>query len=165
MKKVLVILIVFFFAITTVSAQDQTGRFSFAGNINYGTKVESLGIGLRAQYGFGEHLRASGEYKYYIDRHNLSAWGTNMDGHYVFGASETVSLYPIVGLNFTRWTYDAGRSNLEGPKYSDNRLGANLGFGGQVVLTDHTYIQIEAKEALIKDYSQFVVSVGFMYEF
>lgn len=165
MKKGLIFLIICFSAIATISAQDQFGKFSLAGNLSYGTKAESLGVGLRAQYGFGERLRGSAEYKYYIDRHNLSAWGLNVDGHYVFGASETVSLYPIGGISLTRWTYDAGRSNLEGPKYSNNRIGLNIGFGGQVALSENTFLQIEAKEAFIKDYSQFVVAVGFMYQF
>lgn len=165
MKKILIILTICFSAIITASSQDQTGKLSFAGNLNYGSEVESLGIGLRAQYGFTSHLRGTAEYKYYIDRHNLSAFGINADGHYVFGVSETVSLYPLAGLNLTRWTYDLGRSNFDGPKYSNDRIGLNLGLGGQVSLTDNTFIQIEAKEAFIKNYSQFVVSVGFMYQF
>lgn len=74
MKKILIILTICLSAITTASAQDQTGKLSFAGSLNYGSKVESLGIGLRAQYGFTNHLRGTAEYKYYIDRHNLSAF-------------------------------------------------------------------------------------------
>ncbi|MBK5719247.1 outer membrane beta-barrel protein [Dysgonomonas sp. Marseille-P4677] len=165
MKKILTTLLFCFTIAISVYSQDQTEKFSLAGNLNYGTKVESIGIGLRAQYGFTEHLRGTAEYKYYVDRHNLSAWGVNADGHYVFGVSETVSLYPIAGVNYTRWTYDPGRSNGLGYKYSDNRLGLNIGFGGQVNVAENSFIQIEAKEALIKNYSQFVLSVGFMYQF
>lgn len=165
MKKILTTLF-FCFTISSIAySQDQTDLFSLSGNLSYGSKVESLGIGLRAQYGFAEHLRGSGEYKYYIDRHNLSAWGFNADAHYVFEVAETVSLYPIGGLNWTRWTYDPGRSHGFGDKYSNNRLGLNLGFGGQVHVAENSYIQIEAKEALIKDYSQFALTVGFMYQF
>ncbi len=165
MKKILVTLFFCCVIITNSYSQDQAGVFSLAGNVNYGTKVESLGLGLRAQLGFTDNLRGSAEYKYYIDRHNLSAWGVNTDGHYVFGVAETVSLYPIAGINFTRWTYDPGRSNGIGDKYSNNRIGVNLGFGGQVLIADNSFIQIEAKEALIKNYSQFTLSVGFMYQF
>lgn len=165
MKKILTTLFFCFTLVASIYAQDQTGTFSLAGNLSYGSKVESIGIGLRAQYGFTEHLRGMGEYKYYVDRHNLSAWGWNADGHYVFGVSETVSLYPIAGVNWTRWTYDPGRSNGLGYKYSNNRIGLNFGFGGQVNVAENSFIQIEVKEALIKDYSQFAISVGFMYQF
>lgn len=173
MKKLLLGLIISFISIYTISAQDQTGKFSLAGNLNYGTKIESLGIGLRGQYGFMENIRGSLEYKYYIDRHNTSAWGISADAHYVFGVSDKVSLYPIAGLTFSRWTTDFGRINgidigelIEGKtKYSNNRLGFNIGFAGQIALSNNTFLQIEAKEALIKDYTQFVISVGFMYQF
>lgn len=165
MKKVLILLAVCFFAISSVSAQDQAGLFSVAGNLSYGTKVNSLGVGLRAQYGFTDRLRGSFEYKYYIDRHNLSAWGFNGDVHYVFGASDAVSLYPIGGVSVSRWTDDPSRSNVEGNKESKNRVGLNLGFGGQIAVGEKTFLQIEAKEALIAGAPQFVATVGFMYQF
>ncbi len=172
MKKLLIIFFISFLSVYGVSAQDQEGKFSLAGNLSYGTKIESLGLGLRAQYGFTENIRGALEYKYYLDRRNVSAWGTTADVHYVFGVSDAVSLYPIGGLTFSRWTLDLGRTNIPGvdlgeleAKTSENRLGLNLGFGGQIALGDNTFLQIEAKEALIKDYTQFVISVGFMYQF
>lgn len=167
MKKILLGIFILFLGLSSVSAQDQYGRFSLAGNINYGTNIESLGIGLRGQYGFTDYIRGSMEYKYYIDRHNVSAWGITVDAHYVFGVSNTVSLYPIAGVTVSRWTTDFGRSNIAGieGKFSQNRLGCNLGFAGQIALSENTFVQLEAKEALIKDHTQFVVSVGFMYQF
>ncbi len=171
MKKLLLGLFISFLTIYTVSAQDQTGKFSLAGNLNYGTKIESLGIGLRGQYGFMENIRGSLEYKYYIDRNSVSAWGISADAHYVFGVSDRISLYPIAGITYSRWTTDLGRIKVDGielpevTKNSENRLGLNIGFAGQYSLTDNTFIQAEAKEALIKDFTQFVISVGFMYQF
>ncbi|WP_163273280.1 outer membrane beta-barrel protein [Dysgonomonas sp. 511] len=169
MKKLLLSLFVLFALACNVSAQDQAGKFSLAANINYGTKIESVGFGLRGQYGILERLRGSLEYKYYMDRRDVSAWGITADVHYLIGLSYKVALYPIGGVTFSRWTADLGRTNVEGiqidHKYSNNRMGANLGAGCQVELSERTFVQIEAKEALIKDYSQFVVSVGFMYQF
>jgi len=167
MKKLLLGIFILFLGLPFISAQDQLGRFSLAGNINYGTNIESLGVGLRSQYGFTDYLRGSLEYKYYIDRHNVSAWGITVDAHYVFGISNSVSLYPIAGVTVSRWTTDYRRSGIDGidGKFSQNRLGCNLGFAGQLALSSNTFVQIEAKEALIKDHTQFVVSVGFMYQF
>lgn len=168
MKKLFLSLLVSLLSLYTVSAQSQLGIFSLSGNLSYGTDIESLGVGLRAQYGFTDYIRGAGEYKYYIDRHNVSAWGVSTELHYVFPVSQTVSLYPIAGASFSRWTLDTGRSkpgNLIDIKDSHNRIGASLGFGGQIAVADNIYIQIEAKEALIKDHTQFVALVGFMYQF
>lgn len=168
MKKLLLGFLISFLSVYTISAQeDQTGKFSVAGNLNYGTKIESLGIGLRGQYGFMEQLRGSLEYKYYIDRHNTSAWGLSADAHYLFGLGETISIYPLAGVTFSRWTTDFGRSGIDAlkDKYSNNRIGFNIGLGGQIAVGEKTFVQVELKEALIKDYTQFVVSVGFMYQF
>lgn len=165
MKKLLLVLAVCFFSFHSVSAQDQTGRFSLGANVSYGTKIESLGIAMRAQYGFLSNVRGVLEYKYYIDRHNLSAWGWAADAHYLFNISSAVSIYPIGGVTISRWTWDPSRSKMDGIKYSNNRIGMNLGLGTQIAMGDKTYLQVEAKEALIKDFTQFVVSVGFIYQF
>lgn len=168
MKK---LLLTFFACLSFIysSAQDQEGLFSVAGNLNYGTEIESLGVGLRAQYGFGVHTRGVAEYKYFIDRHNLSAWELNADLHYVFGSSDELLFYPLAGVKFTRWTYDSARGNLpEGfpvEKYSKNRIGLNMGVGAQFALSEKTFIQPEIKYELVKDYSQFVFGVGFGYIF
>ena len=166
MKRILLTLLVGISFVYS-SAQDQLGKFSMAANLNYGTEIESLGVGLRAQYGFAERMRGVAEYKYYIDRHNLSEWEINLDGHYIIGSSDELLFYPIVGLKFSRWTYDPSRSDKSSSnnKYSNNRLGLNLGFGSQIALSDNTFIQPEIKYELIKDYSQFVFGVGFVYQF
>ncbi len=151
------------------SAQDQQGLFSVAANINYGTEIESLGFGLRGQYGFDEHTRGVLEYKYFIDRHNLSVWEWNADLHYVFGSSDELLFYPIGGLKFSRWTYDSSRGSINGNddklKFSDNRIGLNLGVGAQFSIGEKTFVQPEIKYELVKNYSQFVFGVGFGYQF
>lgn len=171
MKKLLVLLLACL-SFAYSSAQDQEGVFSLSANVNYGTEIESLGLGLRGQYGFTRNIRGVAEYKYYIDRHNLSEWEINGDIHYVFGSSEDLLFYPIAGFKFSRWTLDTSRgksdnsfTNYTYTKYSNNRFGLNLGFGTQIAVGEKTYLQPEIKYELIKDYSQFVFSLGFMYQF
>lgn len=168
MKKVILLVSLCVLMIIPIKSQNSAGLFSMAADLSYGSKIESLGVGLRAQYFFADKLRGSLEYKYFIDRHNLSEWEINADGHWVFGVSEAVYLYPIGGLKFARWTLDHERSKLDGVapyKKSTNRLGLNLGFGGQIALTQNTYLLIELREELMKHYSQFVPVVGFMIQF
>lgn len=152
------------------SAQDQEGLFSLSANVNYGTEIESLGLGFRGQYGFTDHIRGVAEYKYYIDRHNLSEWEINADAHYVFGNSDDLLFYPIAGLKFSRWTLDTSRgkneiNNVYHIKNSENRIGLNLGFGSQIAVGEKTFLQPEIKYEIIKNYSQFVFGIGFMYQF
>lgn len=168
MKKVILVVAFCLVLIIPAKAQNEAGLFSMSANLSYGTEIESLGVGLRGQYFFLDKLRGSLEYKYFIDRHNLSEWEINADAHWVFGVSQKVYLYPIGGLKFARWTLDYGRANIAGVdsyKKSNNRLGLNLGFGGQISLSHNTYVQIELREELMKDYTQFVPVVGFTYEF
>jgi len=149
-------------------SQNQAGLFSMSANLSYGSEIESLGVGLRAQYFFQDKLRGVFEYKYFIDRHNLSEWELNADAHWVFGVSNSIFLYPLAGLKYSRWTLDLERSKIPGVdahKESHDRLGLNLGFGGQISIAQNTYLQIELREELMKNYTQFVPVVGFMVQF
>lgn len=169
MKKVFFSLIISLLFVTNLSAQDQEGIFSLAGNINYGSEKDLIGFGARAQYGFTDHVRGSAEYKYYVDRRDWSEWQINMDMHYLLEASSTVSLYPIVGLRFSRWTRDTGRSSGVLPqdryKKSTSKFGANLGCGSQIELSYNVFLQIEPKYEVSEYCSQFSGSVGLMFQF
>lgn len=169
MKKILFSIIASLFLVTSISAQDQEGLFSVAGNISYGSENDLIGFGGRAQYGFTEHIRGSAEYKYYLDRRDWSEWQINMDAHYLLEASDAVSLYPIVGVRLSRWTVDTGRGSGVLPEHrykrSTSKLGANLGFGTQIQLSYNLYLQLEPKYEISKYYSQFSGSAGLMFQF
>lgn len=166
-KQLLLILCMFLFGFGQIFSQDQSGRFSLGANISYGSKQDLIGFGARAQYGFTEHIRGVGEYKYYLDRRDWSEWQINWDVHYVIPVSDSFSLYPIGGIRYSRWTVDTGRgSSLDGARWkkSFSRVGLNLGAGGQVQLTDNLYLQLEPKWEISKKFSQFTGTVGLMLE-
>lgn len=167
MKKQLILLLFALIYLYPVAAQTQPGQLSVSANLSYGTDIKTMGIGLRAQYTLKENLRASAEYKYYLDRRNWSAWEFNADAHYMFRVKNYAYLYPIAGLKYLRRTYDLGRAGIPGfnIKDSHNRLGLNLGFGGQLAITENIYLQLELREELVKDFTQFVPLIGFMLQF
>lgn len=172
MKKILLLLIICATFVGKAKAQDQEGIFSVSGNLGYGTEVESLGIGLRAQYGFTSNIRGAAEYKYYISRNAVSMWEINADAHYVFGSRDELVFYPIAGLKFARITFDSDRiDNLPGiisdykVKVSENRIGFNLGFGSQIAIAERLSLQPEVRYEIMKDYSQFVAMCGITYSF
>lgn len=167
MKKLSIILLWSIIYFSPAKSQTEAGKFSMSANLSYGTDIKTMGVGLRAQYFIMDHMRASAEYKYYIDRRNWSAWELNADGHYVFGVSDQLYLYPIGGLKYLRRTFDLERAGIPGydTKDSHNRIGLNLGFGGQIAIADNIFIQLELREELVKNYTQFVPLVGFMVQF
>lgn len=164
MRKIIGTLLLSFITFIPCFAQDQLGLASLGVNLSYGTKIETMGVGIRAQYGFSEHVSAIGEYKYYLDRKNWTEWEFNIDLHYLYEISPFVSLYPLAGVKVSRWTYDPGYP-LERFKKSFNRIGLNIGAGSQIALDYNIYLQPEIKYELTKDYSQFVFSAGIMYIF
>lgn len=168
MKKLIATLLICIGFIPKISAQDQEGIFSVSANLNYGTDIETLGAGLRAQYGFTSNIRGALEYKYYFSRDNRSAWEWNANAHYVFGSKDELVFYPLVGLKFTRQTYDFSglpEYNIPAFKKSNNRLGLNLGFGSNIAIGEKWFLQPEVSYEFIKDYSQLVISAGVMYRF
>lgn len=167
MKKILLLLIICMTFAGKANAQDQEGIFSVSGNLGYGTEIESLGIGLRAQYGFTSNIRGAAEYKYYISRNATSMWEINADAHYVFGSRDELVFYPIAGLKFARITHDLGRIDIidTKDKNSDNRIGLNLGFGSQIAIAERLSLQPEVRYEIMKSYSQFVAMCGITYTF
>lgn len=164
MKKTIYILFLSIVSFIPSFAQDQLGLSSVGVNLNYGSKIETIGVGVRAQYGFTEHISGIAEYKYYLSRKNWSEWEFNIDLHYMYEASKAISLYPLAGIKMSRWTYDPGYP-LEAFKRSWNRVGLNIGGGSQIALDYNIYLQPEIKYELTQDYSQFVFSAGIMYVF
>lgn len=164
MRKIVYTLLLSILCFTTGFAQDQLGLSSVGVNVNYSSEIQSIGVGIRAQYGFSEHISGIAEYKYYLDRKNWSEWEFNVDLHYMYEASKSISLYPLAGIKMSRWTYDPGYP-LEALKKSYNRVGLNIGGGSQIALDYNIYLQPEIKYEITQDFSQFVFSAGIMYVF
>lgn len=163
MKKLLLLIITI--SVSTLAySQDIENRLSFGANLGYGTKAESISIGLRAQYGIDYRLRTVAEYKYYFRNNGLSAWEVDTDIHYIFYTAPAVKFYPLAGLKYSHWT---NRHNGKGQKSSKthDRLGINIGGGMQVALSENIGMQIELKQELTPRFSQLVISVGLAYHF
>ena len=175
MKRIIgIIAICMLFITTKASAQDQEGLFSLSANASYGTEIKSLGIGLRGQYGFTSNVRGMAEFKTYLSKDNWKAWEINADAQYVFGSSDELLFYPLVGLKYSHWTLDysdlakiPGFGGLEDYKLktSHNRVGVNLGVGSQIALAEKVFLQPEIRYELVKDFSQFVFMCGITYQF
>ena len=160
MKKLVVLFSMMFFIMG--SALAQKGIQAGGVHLTYGTKAESIGIGVKYQYNITDNIRLEPSMNYYFNnnytKHGEDVFDINANAHYLFPMASNIRVYPLAGLTFSSW--DAGKS-------FDNvtRLGVNLGGGAEMDITDQLMLNIELKYQFVSDLDQAVFSVGLAYMF
>lgn len=192
---------------TSAMAQEQGQH---AAGVNFGfmsgtNGMANFGIGIKYGYMVSDNLRfeANGMYYFpsagaslqdiknaiptggsmaadYASNKDTNWFDVNINAHYLFHASDNVSIYPIFGFAFMKghtsfkWsdkTDDVAAVNaLLGKNYSDLgkvsysdhhfRFGCNLGVGAQYNITDDFGITLEAKYKLMKTFGNFNAALG-----
>ena len=132
------------------SAQAKTAAVGL--NLNYGTEIESLGLGVKGSYCFTDHIRGEASFNYFFPKDHFTMWEINANAHYLFNIGDKFKVYPLVGL-----TYVHG--------YNTGKFGVNLGGGAQYDLTDNLMLNFEVKYSLVSDLDQCVISLGAAYKF
>lgn len=143
------------------SAQAKTAAVGL--NLNYGTEIESLGLGVKGSYCFTDHIRGEASFNYFFPKDHFTMWEINANAHYLFNIGDKFKVYPLVGL-----TYVHGHLNGEIKADGSNdtsKFGVNLGGGAQYDLTDHLMLNFEVKYSLVSDLDQCVISLGAAYKF
>ncbi|OAV71801.1 hypothetical protein Barb4_00408 [Bacteroidales bacterium Barb4] len=176
MKKFFLCVAAAVFAVAGVHAQK--GEKSAGVSLGYGSEIKSIGIGARFNYGITDRIRVTPGFTYFFPKDGFSAWETNADVHYLFPVTGKVTVYPLAGLTFTGWKFDAGNAfgDLGGlgdvlGDYLDNassditRFGVNLGGGIQYRLTGKLSIGAEAKYSLVSEIDQIVAAAVLTYKF
>lgn len=164
MKRSIFLSILFLtlFSIKSFSQYERTvGMGTHAG---YGTEVKSLGGGVHFHYYHTNNLRFAPSFTYYLPRNGNSMWEVDADAQYVVPISWLFSFYPIAGLNYSNWNFDASKVSGSGLyDWTKHRMGLNLGLGIQYDFGYKTRISFEYKYQLIKDFSQssFMAGIGF----
>ena len=87
-------------------------------------------------------------------------WDANFDLHWTCYDADMYQLYPLVGLS-----YLGVSAEYDGEKESDGKLGVNLGFGGQVYITENWVASAEVKYQIISNTNQLVPSLSLIYKF
>lgn len=162
-KLIPILLIVFIssFGINKAIAQQQ-GDVAFGGNLNFGTYVPTVSIGLNAQYNFTDEIRVVGNFDYFIKNNGLTTFDITFDAHYIFPISDKFAAYPLVGFGLSIASY-GDRDNT----YSSSRVPfvTNIGGGVQYYITDNFRINFEIKGRLGNHVSQLVIGPSFVYMF
>lgn len=156
MKKVLLTLAC---AMTSLFASAQAKTAAVGLNLNYGTEIESLGLGVKGSYCFTDHIRGEASFNYFFPKDHFTMWEINANAHYLFNIGDKFKVYPLVGLTYVH-------GHLSGFDTPDTgKFGVNLGGGAQYDLTDHLMLNFEVKYSLVSDLDQCVISLGAAYKF
>ena len=191
MKKLLLTLAC---AMTSLFASAQAKTAAVGLNLNYGTEIESLGLGVKGSYCFTDHIRGEASFNYFFPKDHFTMWEINANAHYLFNVADKFKVYPLVGLTYVHghWgnKYSVGGGNFDGgvdlgdgdwgygapmrkangeltvkESYNTGKFGVNLGGGAQYDLTDNLMLNFEVKYSLVSDLDQCVISLGAAYKF
>lgn len=164
MKKVLLTLAC---AMTSLFASAQAKTAAVGLNLNYGTEIESLGLGVKGSYCFTDHIRGEASFNYFFPKDHFTMWEINANAHYLFNIGDKFKVYPLVGLTYVHGHWSNKYSVGGGGNFDDNtgKFGVNLGGGAQYDLTDNLMLNFEVKYSLVSDLDQCVISLGAAYKF
>ena len=85
MKKLLLTLAC---AMTSLFASAQAKTAAVGLNLNYGTEIESLGLGVKGSYCFTDHIRGEASFNYFFPKDHFTMWEINANAHYLFNIGD-----------------------------------------------------------------------------
>lgn len=165
MKKILFILAALLALPMTMAAQKQ----AVGGQLDYLGKNRSVGVALFYQYRLSPMLRIAPDLGVEFRRKDMDAvyGNVNLQIPLNIGSGE-VDLYPLAGVNLTRWNTHHKMVDMGGQFNFSNhylRLGANIGAGFQYRMSANLLLKVEGKYVITKDFSTFASAIGVGYIF
>lgn len=139
----------------------QQGKQAIGFGLNYGTEIESIGIGFKYQYNITTPIRIEPSIDYFFKNDGASMFDININAHYLCPVSSTVKLYPLAGFTYTNWRWDLN----DGYNLTKGKFGVNLGAGAEFILDTNWTMNFEIKYQLISDFDQGVFNLGIAYGF
>ena len=150
-------------ALITLGASAQKGEQNVGAHVLYGTDASNIGLGVKYQNNITDAIRLEAVGDYYLKTDGFSMFDVNVNGHYLFPLSDKVTVYPLVGINYTSWKQESFISYGEehgGLDIKDSSIGLNIGGGIQYKLTDKIRIGAELKYQTISGASTAVIGAG-----
>ena len=167
MKKIILILVM---ATAMLMAHAESGEWAVGGQVVYGTKAETAGIGLHVKNCLTDALRASLSSNYYFKHSGVTAFDVNLEANYLFNVGEKVRVYPLAGVVLGIWHADGVNVSYGGMNFgvdgqTNTKFGANLGGGVDYLVSEHLGLNAEVKYQIISHASQVVFGIGASYRF
>lgn len=167
MKKIFLMIVM---AAAMLMAHAESGEWAVGGQVVYGTKAETAGIGLHVKNCLTDAFRAGLSSNYYFKHSGVTAFDVNLEANYLFGVGEKVRVYPLAGVVLGIWHADGvdvsyGGMNFGVDGQTDTKFGANLGGGIDYLVSEHLGLNAEVKYQIISHASQVVFGIGASYRF
>lgn len=167
MKKILMLVVM---AATMMMASAESGEWNVGGQVVYGTKAETAGIGLHVKNCLTDAFRANLSSNYYFKHSGVTAFDVNLEGNYLFNLGEKARVYPLAGVVLGIWHADGVNVSYGGMDFgvdgqTDSKFGCNLGGGIDYLVSERLGLNAEVKYQIISHASQVVFGVGASYRF
>lgn len=162
-RKILVVIALFVCSFAWSQDQKKIGGF-----LAYGTEVESLGIGINAEFPITDSkFSIAPNFIFYIPKEDFgittTIWELNANANYYFSSTESASFYGIGGLNYTQVKVK-GETFFGDFSASDNSIGLNLGAGVNFNL-GKSFVPFAELKYTIGDFDQLVLAGGLKFNF
>lgn len=142
------------------------GTIGIGVHAGYGAEIQRPGAGVHLHYYQTNNLRFAPSFTRYREHKGEGMWIMDADAHYLLPVSYAASLYPLAGVHYSNWRYDAEKAGDPlGKDRTRHRLGTSLGIGFQDDIGYRLRANFELKYQYIKDYSQVVFTAGFGFWF
>jgi len=126
----------------------------------YVTYNESGYVDVDFQWEFANHFRLAPDLGLVFENKGASGFMINCDMQFPFQLTRGFGMYPLVGLAFNNWSYDA-----EPEDYNINRVGANVGLGFDLYFTRYLKMSIKGKYSWMNDVDGGFFGLGLSYIF
>lgn len=166
MKRLLPIFTLFLLISTSTLFAQFEGTVGFGAHVGYAMEINSPGIGAHIHYYQTNSLRFAPSFTRFLEVKGKGLLMIDADAHYILPLSVTASIYPILGLHYSNWSYNASKNDeASTDRWYKHRLGSNIGFGFQHDISYRVRANIDLKYQFIKDFSQVMLSAGFGFWF
>lgn len=151
------------------SYKGEKGVSSVGGIIGYAVDNKTVVLGVDYRYNIRDRIRIAPSVLYAVKNDDISTWYINADAHYLVRVTETMTIYPIGGLGLSVWNFDyiiPPGSVAEKDSETKVRLGLNMGFGGEMRVTQDVVVGAEFKYNLTnRHYDQAMILARAAYYF
>ena len=167
-------------ALISVGAYAQKGKYGAGLSAVYGSEISKIGVGVKGQYYFNDHVRGEVGLNIYAKNEGVSTWDANINFHYLANlAKHKLYIYPLFGASFSLWSFDISTGvmgeisnedsgNMEYAQYEDTKqfkFGPNIGLGLQYNITELTSVSVEGRYQMIGSFAQGIFGIGIQRRF
>lgn len=134
---------------------------SLQANVMYGSKIETVGIGLSFNLTGRKH-EFSPSINLYLPKDDVKVQEINFDYHRLYGIGNKIKVFPILGLGIAVWDNSEDENSSS---ESETKFGVNLGLGGRYTINDKFDVGFQFKySAMSHSASQSVPMLSIAYK-